>query len=107
MSTFTELCKKIKELTLVNVSLIQNDIEACHQALISRQLLLDQLKGIYLTSPEKHQEYFPVFFELLNWIQEQDGIDLNTVVGLRAQNKNNSLKQVKVNKALQHYKKIT
>lgn len=106
MHDFTELCQKIRELTLANDNLLNNDIEECHHALKSRQLLLDKLKIMYLVSPEKHQEYTPVFVQLLNWIQEQDSVGLDRALFLRTQNKSNSLKQIKVNKALNQYKKI-
>lgn len=106
MHTFAELCQKVRELTLVNVDLINNDIEECHRVLKSRQLLLDRLNAVYLASTEKHPEYTPVFVQLLNWVQDQDSVGLDRVLLLREQNKSNSYKQIKVNKALNQYKKI-
>jgi hypothetical protein len=105
---FNQLCQRIRALTLESVDFIQDDkIEQCHQLLVTRQTLLDELKIKYVTSPEKNQIYTPVFVELLNWIQVQDAVNYTNVIKLRKENKQASVMQVKVNKAIHQYKNVT
>jgi hypothetical protein len=101
-----QLCQNIRDLTAQAAALVEdNQIELCLSILIQRQNLLDELAQYQQFSPDKNPENTSIFIELIKWVQQEDAINSKKVVCLRAQNKQKSVTQVKINKALHHYKK--
>jgi len=101
-----QLCQNIRDLTVQAAELVaDNQIELCLSILIKRQALLEELAQHQQSSPDNNQENSSLFIELIQWIQQEDAINSEKVIGLRAQNKTKSVTQVKINKALHHYKK--
>ena len=107
MPIFNQLCQRIRDITLEVDAFIQDDnIEQCYHLLVTRQTLLDELKEKCNSTPEKHLDYAPVFIELIQWIKLQDAVNQAQVIKLKKQNKQASVKQAKVNKAIHQYKNI-
>jgi hypothetical protein len=101
------LFQKIRELTLKNTDLItDNKIEECLNILVARQALLDELNTSYQLYPDNSLDYSAKYIELIHWIREQDGVNYVRIVKLKDQNIVASVKQAKVNKAIQLYKNI-
>jgi len=104
---FTQLCQRIRLLTLQAEELVNNkEIEQCLALLVERQSLLEQLKAQYL-SVGHDPELSTTFTSLLRWIQQQDALNNAKVVQLRQESKQESVAQVKIKKALHHYKNVT
>lgn len=104
---FTQLCQRIRALTLQAEEFIDNrDIEQCLKLLVERQNLLDQLKEKFL-SARHDPDISMAFTSLLEWVQQQDVINNAKVVQLRKKSKQESITQVKIKKALHHYKNVT
>lgn len=104
---YSPLCQNIRELTLQAETLINKDeIEHCHNVLVERQCLLDKLMCQYQSSQD-NQEFTLTFIELIRWIQQQDLVNQAKIAKLKEKNKENSVAQLKINKALHHYKNIT
>ncbi len=104
---FIQLCQRIRALTLQAEALVDNNqIEQCLALLVERQSLLEQLKEQFL-SADHDPELSTTFTALLHWIQEQDAVSNARVVKFREQSKQESVAQVKVKKALHHYKNVT
>lgn len=102
----TQLCQNIRDLTTEAAELVANNqIELCLAILIKRQGLLDELAQCHQFSPDENRENNSMFIELIHWIQQEDAINSEKVVELRTQTKKSSITQVKINKALHHYKK--
>lgn len=103
-----QLCQSIRSLTLQAAELVaQNEIEQCHKVLVKRQALLDQLMSQYQGLKVPDNKLKQTFIDLITWIQEQDAINNAKVSSLKERNQEDSMAQVKINKALHHYKNIT
>lgn len=104
---FIQLCQRIRASTLQAEALVDNKkIEQCLALLVERQSLLEQLKEQFL-SADHDPELSATFTALLHWIQDQDTVNNAKVVQFREQSKQESVAQVKVKKALHHYKNVT
>ena len=103
---FTERCERIRELTIQAAELVEHkDIQQCLALLVERQTLLEQLQHQVL-SLNGNSDIFNTYTALLLWVQQQDTINKAKVLDLRAQSKVKSSEQVKINKALYHYKNL-
>lgn len=103
----TQLCQRIRALTLQAEELVGNkQIEQCLALLVERQNLLIQLKHQFLSS-ESDPNLSATFTALLRWVQQQDAINIAKVMALRDQSLQDSVTQIKIKKALHHYKNIT
>ncbi len=104
---FTLLSQRIRALTQQAEQLVDNkEIEQCLALLVERQRLLEELKQ-HLLSTEHDPELSTDFTSLLLWLQQQDAINSAKVVQFREQSKQKSVAQVKIKKALNHYKNVT
>lgn len=104
---FEQLSQRIRALTIQADTFVENkEIEQCLSLLIERQSLLEQLKSEFISS-KSDQRISSAFTSLLLWIQQQDQISSAKVVEYRKQSKQASVTQVKIKKALHHYKNVT
>jgi len=104
---FIDFYQRIRTLTIQSDEFIDNnEIELCLALLVERQYLLEQLKNLVSGDPTNNEQ-LSAFTSLLVWIQQQDIISNLKVVQLKEQSKQASTTQVKIKKALHHYKNIT
>ncbi|MBU2869974.1 hypothetical protein [Colwellia sp. E2M01] len=101
---FNQLAENIKALTLqANRFVDDHNIEQCLTTLKDRQHLLEQYK-IQLLTNKPTPECSQAFTSLLLWVQQEDAISSAKVVRYKEQSKQASVNQVKIKKALNHYK---
>ena len=104
---FNQLCQRIRDLTLQAAEFVGNkEIEQSLALLVERQRLLEQLKVQFLSTGDD-PDISTNFTSLLLWIQQQDAISSAQVVQFREQSKQETVTQVKIKKALHHYKNVT
>lgn len=104
---YIQLSQQISTLTLQAAELVKEDkIQQCHELLVKRQALLEELMAQYQALPEPDLVFKKTFVDLINWLQGQDAVNNSNVIKLRELSKQTSVKQNKINKALHHYKSI-
>jgi len=112
---YNQLCQSIRELTLQVETLVnKNEIDHCHNVLVERQKLLELLMCKYKSFNNKNdnesynerEDFKNTFIELIYWLQQQDLVNQTKVVKLKDLNKENSITQRKINKALHQYKNV-
>lgn len=104
---YIQLSQQIRDLTIQAAGFVnENKIEKCLEILIKRQTLLENLIQEYKSATEIDQAFKQCVIELITWIQEQDLVNNNKVITLRELSKENTVKQRKTTKAIQHYKNI-
>lgn len=103
---FSQLCEDIRQLTLQAAELVsKNEIEQCQSVLVKRQVLLDELIHQYQASLN-NEAFKLILVELIRWVQQQDAVNSAKVIKLKEDNKDSSVAQLKISKALHHYKNI-